>query len=301
MHDLKANFDIIYDKLKVLTQDILTTQGNLPRPGPVPKFSDLEVMSLSLTAEYLSIDSENHLYMKLRSDYGERFPQLIDRTNYNRRKRHLSALLAVVHHRLANCLTEGEDTFVVDSEPLPICRFSRASGCRSCQETDWALPSFGYCASQKQTYFGYKFHAVVSPQGVIKHFDLSAAHHHDIGFLKDIARHLSDCRLIGDKAYLSAQIQQQLQLSNHIQLYTPMKRNQKDYQPLPKPMRRLRKRIETVFSQLDGQFNLKRNLAITFLELKTRVLAKVAAFTLIQFFNRFLFYREIDHVKVPIY
>ena len=301
MHDLKANFDIIYDKLKVLTQDILTTQGNLPRPGPVPKFSDLEVMSLSLTAEYLSIDSENHLYAKLRSDYADHFPQLIDRTNFNRRKRHLAALLLVVQHRLAACLTEGEDTFVIDSEPLPICRFSRASRCKSCQEVDWALPSFGYCASQKQPYFGYKFHAVVSPQGVIKQFDLSSAHHHDIGFLKDVTLHLSNCRLIGDKAYLSAPIQQQLQQSNGIQLFTPMKRNQKDYRPLAKPFRRLRKRIETVFSQLDDQFNLKRNLAITFLGLKARTLTKVAAFTLIQFFNRFIFHREVGHLKVPIY
>ena len=301
MHDLKANFDIIYDKLKVLTQDILTAQGNLPRPGPVPKFSDLEVMSLSLTAEYLSIDSENCLYAKLRHDYAEQFPGLIDRTNYNRRKRHLSALLAVVQRRLADCLTEGEDTFVIDSEPLPICPFSRASRCKSCQQLDWALPSFGYCASQKQTYFGYKFHAVVSLQGVIKHFDLSAAHHHDIGFLNDVALHLSDCRLIGDKAYLSGHIQQQLQQSNGIQLLTPMKSNQKDYRPFPKPFRRLRKRVETVFSQLDDQFLLKRNLAVTFLGLKTRVIAKVTACTLVQFLNQFVFHREVDRVKVPIY
>ena len=80
-----------------------------------------------------------------------------------------------------------------------------------------------------------------------------------------------------------------------------MKRNQKDYRPLAKPFRRLRKRIETVFSQLDDQFNLKRNLAITFLGLKARTLTKVAAFTLIQFFNRFIFHREVGHLKVPIY
>ena len=35
--------------------------GNVPRRGPVPKFSDLEVVALSLTAETESIDSEKWL------------------------------------------------------------------------------------------------------------------------------------------------------------------------------------------------------------------------------------------------
>ena len=33
--------------------------GNIPRRGVVPKFSDLEVIALNLTAENMSIDSES--------------------------------------------------------------------------------------------------------------------------------------------------------------------------------------------------------------------------------------------------
>ncbi len=39
-------------------KNLVTEEGNIRRPGPVPKFSDLEVIALSLTAESESMDSE---------------------------------------------------------------------------------------------------------------------------------------------------------------------------------------------------------------------------------------------------
>ena len=44
---------------------VVNELGNIPRPGVVPRFSDLEVVALSLTAEHLSIDSENNLFDRL--------------------------------------------------------------------------------------------------------------------------------------------------------------------------------------------------------------------------------------------
>jgi hypothetical protein len=50
-----------------------------------PAMSDLEVSSLSLTAEYMGIDRENDLFPKLPPFLGNK----IDRSVYNRRKRRL--------------------------------------------------------------------------------------------------------------------------------------------------------------------------------------------------------------------
>ncbi|MEG0788700.1 MAG: IS982 family transposase, partial [Alistipes sp.] len=61
---------------------MVNSQGNIPRCGVVPKFSDLEVIALSLTAETLSIDSENYLFAKLAVCKSE-FPNLISRCQYN--------------------------------------------------------------------------------------------------------------------------------------------------------------------------------------------------------------------------
>ncbi|MFX8381642.1 IS982 family transposase, partial [Acinetobacter baumannii] len=55
----KANFDKIHDLLKYILSDEINEKENYKRRDGVPRFSDVEVMSLSLTAECLSIDSEN--------------------------------------------------------------------------------------------------------------------------------------------------------------------------------------------------------------------------------------------------
>jgi hypothetical protein len=59
MHNLKTNFDKMLDICKQIGKGFTNGQGNIPRRGVVPRFSDLEVVVLSLTAESLSIDSEN--------------------------------------------------------------------------------------------------------------------------------------------------------------------------------------------------------------------------------------------------
>ena len=57
MHNLYANFVKILEICKDFSKNLVNELGNIPRPGVVPRFSDLEVVALSLTAEHLSIDS----------------------------------------------------------------------------------------------------------------------------------------------------------------------------------------------------------------------------------------------------
>jgi hypothetical protein len=73
MHNLKANFDKMLDICKQFGKEFTNERGNISRRGAVPRFSDLEVIALSLTAEALSIDSENLLFVKLSTDYKPEF------------------------------------------------------------------------------------------------------------------------------------------------------------------------------------------------------------------------------------
>jgi len=75
-----------------------------------------------------------------------------------------------------------------------------------------------------------------------------------------------------------------------------MRTNQKDYQKQPFIFRKVRKRIETIFSQFVDQFLIRRNYAKTFLGLSTRILAKITTFTLLQFINH-LNNKPLNHVK----
>ena len=62
MHNLYTKKVKILEICKQYSQNLVNELGNIPRRGPVPKFSDLEVIALSLTAETESIDSERWLF-----------------------------------------------------------------------------------------------------------------------------------------------------------------------------------------------------------------------------------------------
>lgn len=74
MDNFFAKFGKILDVCKHFSKDLVNEHGKKPRRGFVPKFSDLEVITLSLTAETESIDSENRLCSILKS-HKECFPK----------------------------------------------------------------------------------------------------------------------------------------------------------------------------------------------------------------------------------
>ncbi len=86
MHNLKKNFAIVLPIIKELLANDVDKTGNVPRPGPKPKFSDAEVITLSLISDSLLIDSENYLFKKLHGEYKSDFPNLMERSVYNKRK-----------------------------------------------------------------------------------------------------------------------------------------------------------------------------------------------------------------------
>jgi len=291
MNNLNANYERILEVLRKLSKDQL-----LAYQRRKPKLSDLEVIALSLTAEYMSIDSENDLFRKLPVSISEK----IERSVYNRRRKRLVMYLDKIRLKLASCFNEFEDFFIVDSMPLEVCKLSRSSRSKICKELDYAYPDKGYCAAQQSNYYGYKLHAVCSVRGVFQSVDLSPASVHDINYIKDIKTQISDCTLIGDKGYLSAEVQLNLFETLNIKLNTPMRNNQLNYKRQPYIFRKSRKRIETLFSQLCDQFMIRRNYAKSFEGFKTRILSKITALTTIQFINKFIFDRNINNIKISI-
>ena len=146
-------------------------------------------------------------------------------------------------------------------------------------------PSFGYCASQGVYYYGYKLHAVCGLSGVIHSFDLTKASVHDIHYLKDVKVDYSDCTVIGDRGYISADVQLDLFETAHIKLEVPYRSNQKDWKPTFAGFAKARKRIETLFSQLCDQFMIGRNYANDIEGLFTRIIGKISAMTSLQYIN----------------
>lgn len=297
MHNLKENFMIILSIVKQTLKDILNNDGNLIKPGPSPKFSDAAVIALSLLSEVRMFDSENYLFRYLSKHPHDVFEKLIERSRFNRRRRQLHPLIERVRLKLVKQMAEGETIFLLDSMPIEICKFARAKRIRICQHDYDTAPSFGGCASQLKTYYGYKLHAVMTCNGIITHFGLTKAHIADIHYLKYIKNHYSGCLLIADRAYLSNPLQQELFEEHRLLLNTPMRRNQKNYVNQPAVFRKTRRRIETVFSQLNGQFQIQTNYAKSFTGFATRILSKITALTISQFVNTVYYQNPMNHIK----
>lgn len=265
--------------------------------GRKPKMTDIEVVALSLTAEFLSIDSENTLFKRIDS---LAIPNLIERSQFNKRRRKLFFFLNKIRLKLASSFIEFEKYFIVDSMPLEICKFSRHNRIKICKDEFETAPSKGYCASQNNWFYGYKLHGVCSVNGIFHSLEITKAEVHDVHFLKNIKQQMSDCVLLGDRGYLSESIQLDLFRTVNIKLETPMRMNQKQYKPQPYIFRKSRKRIETLFSQLCDQFRIRNNYAKSFQGFKTRILAKITALTLVQYINKFIFDRPINNIKNQI-
>lgn len=291
MNNLIANYKRILEVLRKISKEKLLVYQRRQ-----PKLSDLELVGLSLTAEYLGIDSESDLFRKLPQSILSK----IERSVYNRRRRSLVTHVDNIRRKLASDFNEFENYFIVDSMPLEVCKLSRSTRSKICKGMGYASPDKGYCASQGSFYYGYKLHAVCSISGVFQSIDLSPASVHDIKYLKDVKHQIRDCTLLGDRGYLSSEVQLNLFETCNIKLNTPMRTNQMGYEKQPYIFRKSRKRIETLFSQLCDQFMIRRNYAKSFEGFKTRILSKITALTTIQHINKFIFGRNINNIKVNI-
>ena len=261
-----------------------------------PKLSNLELVALNLTAEYMSYNSELQLFQAIK---GTEIETKIERSVYNKRRRKLVDYIEKIRQVLSQKFSHLSNLFIVDSTPIEICKISRAKRSNICA-TDGIQPTFGYCAAHKKHYFGYKLHLVCDENAVIHSFDFTPANIHDVQYLKDIKYNFHNCELIGDKAYISADYQSDLFNQSQIVLSVPMRSNSLNPIQFSTVKRRKRKRIETLISQLDGQFAMNINFAKSFNGLITRIISKITALTMIQFLNLFVFNRNLNYIKINI-
>ena len=299
MRNFIANFVRILGICKDFAGNRVNEHGNVPRCGVVPKFSDLEVIALGITAESFGFDSENLLFYRLHHECKEDLPNLISRRQFNARRKLTARLAEEIRKDVARAIDGPEDVFCIDSKPVKVCRNARAKRCTMGQDNPDAAPDWGYCASQGLHYYGYKLHVVCGILGVIHSFDMTAASVHDLHFLKDVRWEYHDCMMLGDKGYLCAEIQKNLFEAANITLEDPYRLNQKNWHPPTWAYKRFRKRIETIFSQLNDNLMMIRNYAKQSCGLFTRIAGKIAAMTFMQYVN-FVNHHPIGRIKYSL-
>jgi Transposase DDE domain len=272
---LTTLFTIVDDTMKGSTM----IQDALKRPGPAPRLSDSEVITLALYQELIGEPREDHFLRLHQASLLPFFPGLNERSRYNRRKRDLWSVILAVRTSLQLVLDafELEETAVIDSAPVPCVSYKRSKGSSEFVGT----ADYGVCSSKALKYFGYKLHSMVSLTGLIMGFLLTPASRYDnqpvVELLDSFSHHLT--LLLGDGAYNDAALESYLQQYRSLLLLSPAKSNQaaKRSSSAQKQLNRLRLICETVNAQLQEQLHLSKHYAKSTWGLMTRIAAKVTA------------------------
>ena len=121
-----------------------------------------------------------------------------------------------------NALSFDSAYYIVDSFPLPVCKFGRAKYCNSFRGS----ADYGRCASKKETYFGFKVHALTTPEGFITNYEITPASIDDRAALRDLIFDKTDIIVIGDKGYTDKALTNELKCQD-INLMTLKRSNSK--------------------------------------------------------------------------
>ncbi|WP_236601587.1 hypothetical protein [Ktedonobacter sp. SOSP1-52] len=103
-------------------------QQALLRPGPAPRLSDSEVISIALYQELIGDPREDHFFRLHQASLRTFFPGLNERSRYHRRKRCLWSIILAVRVSLQLVQEEFHDceTAAIDSAPVPCVSYKRS-------------------------------------------------------------------------------------------------------------------------------------------------------------------------------
>ena len=288
---------IVFVLIDDLYQEYTPSSISQRRQIQTAKLSDSEIITIAICGEVMGIASERAWFSFVKKNLRYLFPRLGSRSRFNRTRRALCSTTELLREKLLSVFSIFDSSYViVDSFPLPVCKFGRAHFCRSFRGFG---ADYGYCPSKKETYFGYKVHVLITLQGFITYFELTPASVDDREGLRDFSSVCSNSVILGDKGYVSQALTEELEQQD-IYLLALKRSNSKNNwsQSVRKTIFHHRRRIETVFSQLSEQLHIEQVLAKSYHGLLTRLVNKILAHNLCMILN-LLFHKtyEIGQIK----
>lgn len=262
-------FCVVDDSLKELGLE------NTRSRGPQPTLADSEVITIEIVGEFLGLDADRNLFRHFRSHHADAFPKLlcICRTTFVRQAANLWRVKRRLQRHLALRLTNGA-AWLIDSLPLHVCRFARATFCKRFA----GQAAYGKDHVLRQTFYGFRLHLRCSLDGVILEYDLAPANESDVAMARQFDLPAGSVGL-GDRNYWSPDLFEELARAG-VRLLAPYKTRTHD----PDPARSARLRatrwiIETVFGQLAERFSVKKIRARDLWHLAHRTIRKVLGHT----------------------
>jgi hypothetical protein len=283
------------------TMDELLPDGQrLRKRGPEPLFlDDKEVLTVEVVGEFLGLDTDEGLFRYFRRHYSEWFPGLgkVHRTTFVRQAANLWKVKRLLwRYLLREKIYFDPMISIIDSFPVPTCRFARAYRCRRLKE----VSAHGHDSSSGKKgkaglFFGLKAHVRVCWPGVVVEAELAAANHHDLSLAEEILGATTTTTttterggwVLGDRNYHSPNLSEALlDPPRGLELVAPHKSSNKERHPWPRWLVNKRRRIETVFSQFVERFNAKKVWARDRWHLTSRFVRKILSHTIAVYFSQ---------------
>ena len=177
------------------------------------------------------------------------------RTTFFRQSKALVDIKTYLHEQL---IAEFSSTFsgklCVDSCPIPVAKISRQHHNKNLK----GYCEVGYCAAQKEKFYGFRLHAVSSSNGMILSYTLAPADVDERDIVIDTfihQPHLKDKVCLADKGYICTK-RRALARDESFLLTYPTRSNMKEKNEFTFAMSDERRIIETVFSQLKERFKI---------------------------------------------
>lgn len=262
-----------------LIEDALAGR-RLRKRGPQPTLRDSEVLTMEVVGEFLGMDTESSIFMHFCRYYSDWFPGLrqITRTTFTRQAANLWKIKQELWQRLVQEIPHDPSISLVDSFPVPVCRFARATYCRSFG----GVAAYGHDEVAHQTYYGLRAHVRLAWPGVLVDCTLAPANIHDTQGAEEVLEGVCGYAL-ADRNYWSPDLFERFQTQG-LHLLAPNRSTKRQKYPWPRFLTRMRYRIETVFGQLVERFHAKKIWARDLWHLTSRWMRKFLSHTLAVFF-----------------
>jgi hypothetical protein len=271
------------------TIDEMVEQMNTEHPlrarGPAPKLADSEVLTMEIVGTYLGLNQDKALFQYFQRHYTHFFPALahVHRTTFVRQAANLWALKERVWCWMRDEAISYDPTVsILDSVPLPVCRFARAPWCVRFR----GQANYGKDHADRQTFYGFRLHAQLSWPGLLTKLFLAPANEAD-GEIAPMVLEGTHGLVLGDRNYWLPDLQAFLRTKGII-LQAPFRKahSPKAVAYQSSVLGRVRYRIDTVFGQLTDRCQIKRVWARDLWHLRNRLLRCILMHSLCFLFNQ---------------
>lgn len=291
------DLDTFLTTLYVMVDDLC--KAKLPaevRPGPSASLSRSEVVTLAIFGQSARFASERDFWRFAQTKLRGAFPNLPDRSQFNRLLRfHHDAIVAFG----LSFASRQADYEVLDTLPVTVRQYKRRG-------RGW-LPGqadIGFSKRLSSWFCGFRLLSAVSPDGLITGFAFGSASAKDQRLADTLlaVRHRPDPRLpsvgakpagacyLADKGFEGKHWQLHWRSDYGVTLLHPPRRD--SLHPWPRRLRRwlasLRQIVETVFAKLTQTFRLDRERPHALSGFRARLAAKVALHNFCHWLNRSL-------------